>query len=378
MKLSMESLDFSVPYNGDPETLSEIFRLNKQAKNRIREVYLSGPQDYSGSGRITSKINFDEFAEIIDKIHKEGIRVNLTLNPTCEGSNWYSSEVVNSTMEYLRQVHEELGVEAITIANPLYIHKVREHFPKLEICASVLGDIDCVQRAVIFKKAGADVITPDININRDLNLLKEIKEATNAELKLMVNEGCLYKCPFRKFHFNATSHVSKEVGGVRVDASFADFFGVCNPVISEDHSQILKSGWIRPEDLRKYGEITSFFKIVGRSQLSGMVIRSIKAYLEENWGGDLLDILCASIKRFSLTYGAYLDNESLDKYKFFEKVTSCERKCGQCSYCEELAGKLIRFGILTREKLEDMGLKNVPEGLGPYIRVDMNNGWHFL
>ena len=170
----------------------------------------------------------------------------------------------------------------------------------------------------------------------------------------MVNEGCLYKCPFRKFHFNATSHASKEVGGARFDASFADFFGSCNPVISEDHSQILKSGWIRPEDLRKYGEITSFFKIVGRSQLSGMVIRSIKAYLEESWSGDLLDILCASIKRFSLTYGAYLDNESLDKYKFFEKVTSCGHMCSQCSYCEDIANELIGLGVYTAEKAEDM------------------------
>ena len=350
----MEPLDFSVPYNGDPETLGELFRLNKQGKNRIREIYLSGPQEYAGSGRIIAKININEFTDVVDKIHKEGIRVNLVINSTCEGIEWYSSEVVNSTMEYLRQVHEELGVEAITIANPLYIRKVRERFPNIEICASVLGDIDCVQRAVIYKKAGADVITPDININRDLNLLKEIKEATNAELKLMVNEGCLYKCPFRKFHFNATSHVSKEVGRVRIDASLADFFGACNPVISEDHSQILKSCWIRPEDTRKYGEITSFFKIVGRSQLGSMVIRSIKAYLEESWGGDLLDILCASIKRFSLTYGAYLDNESLEKYKFFEKVTSCDRKCGQCSYCEELASKLIKLNVFTRAKLEGL------------------------
>jgi collagenase-like PrtC family protease len=78
--------------------------------------------------------------------------------------------------------------------------------PDIEICASVLGDIDCVQRAVIYRKAGADVITPDVNINRDLKLLKQIKEATNAELKLMVNEGCLYKCPFRKFHFTCIPH----------------------------------------------------------------------------------------------------------------------------------------------------------------------------
>ena len=187
----METLEFSVPYNNDPETLEELFRLKSQGDNKITEVYLSGPQKYSGSGRITPEINSDEFAEIVKKIHKEGIRVNLVLNSTCEGTEWYSQEVVNSTMEYLKWVHEELGVKAITIANPLYISKVRELFPDMEICASVLGNIDCVQRAAIYRKAGADIITPDVNINRDLGLIKDINEATGAKLKQLGNEGCL-------------------------------------------------------------------------------------------------------------------------------------------------------------------------------------------
>ena len=82
----MATLEFSVPYNNDePEILPELFRLKRLGSNRIKEIYLCGPQEYFGSGRITSEINFDEFAEIVDKIHNEGIRVNLILNSTCEG-----------------------------------------------------------------------------------------------------------------------------------------------------------------------------------------------------------------------------------------------------------------------------------------------------
>ena len=86
-----------------------------------------------------------------------------------------------------------------------------------------------------------------------------------------------------------------------------------------------------------------------------MVIRCTKAYLKESWNGDLLDLMCASLKRFSLKYGTYLDNKMLGRHKFFEKVTSCDKNCRRCNYCEELARKLIRFGVLTREKLEDRG-----------------------
>ena len=356
----MTGLDFSIPYNaGLPEAphgaevLEEVFKLKKVSNNRIREIYLSGPQEYSGSGRITPEINLNEFIGIVDRIHKEGIRVNLVMNPTCGGSDWYSPKVLNETIEYLRKVHEDHGVEAVTIANPLYIKEVRRRFPDIEICASVLGDIDCVQRAVIYSKAGANTITPDVNINRDLKLLKQIKEVTGAELKLMVNEGCLYKCPFRKFHFNYISHVSKESSG------WEYFLPYCHQVITEDLSQILKSCWIRPEDTGKYGEVTSFFKIVGRVLPKSKGIRANRAYLEESWDGDLLDIVCSSLGAFGMKYATYLDNKNLGKYKFFEKVTSCDRDCYRCSYCEELAGKVIGLGRFTEEKMEDKGLKGM-------------------
>jgi len=81
----MANLEFSVPYNNDTETLKELFKLKKLGSNRIREVYLSGPQEYSGSGRAKQdKINLSQFLEVVDRIHSEGLRVNLVLNTTCK------------------------------------------------------------------------------------------------------------------------------------------------------------------------------------------------------------------------------------------------------------------------------------------------------
>ena len=354
----MEALEFSVPYNNDPETLTELLKLNRLGKNRIREVYLAGPQQYSGSGRISPEINIDEFTKIVDEIHNEGIRVNLVLNSTCEGSDWYSPQILNLTMEYLRQAHSQHGVEAITIANPLYITEVRKRFPDLEICASVLGDIDCVQKAIIYKKAGANVITPDVNINRDLTLLKRIKQATNTELKLMVNEGCLYRCAFRKFHFNYISHKSRQTDKTaKVKAEDNVFSLNCIQVSKNDYSQILKSGWIRPEDARKYSEISGFFKIVGRTSSRSMVLRSTEAYLQESWDGDLLELMAGNLYSLGMSYLIHLDNKSLDTLRFFETVTSCNNDCTQCVYCEELVTKLARRGVFTPAKMKDLGLK---------------------
>jgi len=53
----------------------------------------------------------------------------------------------------------------------------------------------------------------------------------------------------------------------------------------------------------------------------------------------------------SLQSGAYLDNKSLEKYNFFEKVTSCDRNCNKCTYCAEVAKDLIRLRVLYHTSL---------------------------
>lgn len=355
----MAGLEFSAPYNNDPETLEEILQLKDLAGNRIREIYLSGPQEYAGSGRITPKLTLKAFLRVVERIHREGIRVNLVVNATCEGTQWYSPRRIEAFLEYMRLVHLEHGVEAVTVANPFYLRILKSQFPNLEITASVLADIDCVQRASIYSSMGADLITPDANINRDLGLLERIRNCAGIGLKLMVNEGCLYKCPFGKFHFNYISHKSRELGEIEGDAFFAN----CLQVTLRDPSQILKSGWIRPEDLEKYGKVSRFFKIVGRARPKSMVIRTIRAYMEQRWDGDLLDIVSSSLNRFTIEYGAYLNNKSLDEHGFFEKVTTCRYQCDHCGYCQNLAQDLIRFRVLTRGKLEDVGLKEAADEL---------------
>jgi collagenase-like PrtC family protease len=353
----MGNLQFSVPYNNDPGTLAEIFKWKEHNGNRIREIYLSGPQEFAGSGRISPALEFGEFADAVQRIHREGIRVNVLLNSICEGGDWYTPSVLGKTMDYLKRVFEEHGVESITIANPLYIREVRKRFPQVEICASVLGDIDCIHRAIVYKKAGVDVMTPDVNINRNLGLLREIKERTGTELKLMVNEGCLFKCPFRKFHFNYISHKSRNpgIGGVKSEDNV--FSLNCLQLTKSDPSQLLKSGWIRPEDTARYGQISTFFKLVGRTSSRSMIVRSLEAYMQQSWDGDLLELMAGNIYSYGMSYLMHLDNKSLDAVGFFEKVTACGQQCLDCDFCERLTEKLIKRGVFTPAKMKDLGMQ---------------------
>jgi collagenase-like PrtC family protease len=353
----LDTLDFSVPYNNDPATLDEIFKHKELNGNRIKEIYLSGPQEFAGSGRIAPEMKFEQFAAVVLRIRSEGIRVNLLLNSICEGSDWYSGQALKSTMDYLAKAHQGCGVEAVTISNPLYIREVRKHFPDLEICASVLADIDCVQKAIIYRKAGANVLTPDVNINRNLNLLKKIKDAAGVQIKLMVNEGCLFHCPFRKFHFNYISHKSKNPGAQGLSAEDNVFSLNCIQLSRNDPSQLLKSCWIRPEDARRYEAITGYFKLVGRTSSKSMIVRSLEAYMNESWDGDLIELMAGNLYSVGMSYFMHLNNKSLDEIHFFDRVSSCDRECSDCSYCDEIARKLLKKGVFTPAKIEDLGLK---------------------
>ncbi len=314
----MPKLRFSVPYNNDFSLLKKLVEMKNLNGNKIEEIYFSGPQEYFGSGRIVKKTTIEDIIEVIKFCKENGIKTNLLLNSTCEGLDWYSPSNVSKVLKLVKILHLENGLDGVIIANPLFIQKIRKEFPKLEISASVLSQIDSVQRAMFFSKFGSDIITPDRDINRNLELLKEIKEATNCELKLLMDECCLFKCPYRIFHKNYTSHYSKTSYKEEYDP-----FSICRDIEKIDPSQLLKSPWIRPEDTEKYKEITNLFKIEGRTSPTDYIIKKIKSYLRK------------SSENNPVSFFKKVPNN------FFEKVTSCDKNCFKCGYCDKLAKKII-------------------------------------
>ena len=358
-------MEFSVPYNGDVNLIPQLAALRDCNGARIREVFLSGPQEHSASGRIAHNGNIVQFADVVEKIHGAGMRVNLVMNSTCEGIGQYSDQYAEWLREYTRFMVGELGVDAFTVANPYAMAIIHEEAPQAEIAASVLCDVDCVERALAFKRLGATVVTPDVSINRDLRMLQRIKDEAGLELKIMVNEGCLHKCPYRKFHFNAMSHVSANAAhlghGLSLDRFKAQvdyvagktFFSMCGADLLQDPSQILKSGWVRPEDLGAYADVSSFFKVSGRTTPTHVVVRMVRAYMEQSWDGDLLDIMDSSLRAHSLNHGYSLDNRALGSADFFAHVSNCDRHCADCGFCDRLARKVIVQSGLTDLKKRD-------------------------
>lgn len=358
----MPGLEFSLPHNGNPRTLDAQLALNGRNGNRVREVYLNVPQEVAGSGRAggSDRMTQEQFVRVAEHVHAAGVGVNMTMNATCGGSDWYSPERAGTVVDFVRRMHEDHGVEAVTLANPFYIEKVRQACPDIEISASVLAEIDCVGRAQAFAGAGATTFTPATSINRDLGLLAAITARTGLEVKPMVNEGCLYKCPYRTFHMNLISHRSREARPEGQDFSFA-----CGERIAHDPAEVFRSNWVRPEELARYAQAgaAGFFKVVGRDMLASKVMRACTAYLDESYDGNLLDLLCSSVGFYNVETSAYVDNKALGESGYFERLSTCDRACHECGYCSKLAAEHLRYGWVTEENLYDMGQGPLAEAI---------------
>lgn len=333
----MPSLKFSAPYNNELKTINDLAQLDECGNhdNRIDEIYFSDSTIY-GSGRIKSAT---KASEVIQKIHKNDMNANLVISATCDGPGAYTRKRIESLMRSIEKLYTIHQLESVTVANPLLIQAVKNRLPNIRVVASVLAEIDSVQRAMFYDKLGADTIIPDRDINRDINRLKEIKEAISADIRIMVNEGCMYRCPYRLFHFNFISHASRE--SRKENTATDHFFNNCHLIDKIDPSQVLKSNWIRPEDVNKYKGIAASFKIAGRTRSKEWILNTTKAYLEESYDDNMLDIMDSNLNAFKKHFGASIDNKKLET--FHEKVTSCDKNCHRCRYCENVAEKLLTY-----------------------------------
>jgi hypothetical protein len=79
--------------------------------------------------------------------------------------------------------------------------------------------------------------------------------------------------------------------------------------------------------------------------------------MHQSWNGDLLELMAGNFYSYGMSSLIHLDNNSLDDVGFFEKVTSCDRECIDCDFCERLSSKLIKRGVMTPEKAGDIGLQ---------------------
>lgn len=376
-------MNFSVAANFDPDLITAL------KGYPVAELFGKLPSDRVGGGRASfmlAPLGAKRFREHVREAARNGIGFNYLVNPACLDNREFTRQGQRA-LEGLLEFVEECGVTAVTVSLPFLLPIIKKRHPRLKVRVGVYARVDCVAKAKFWEESGADCITLEsIAVNRDFEALQAIRQAVGVELQLIANSNCLMFCPLSGQHMVNLSHASQKGHATR--GFMIDYCALrCSSLKLEDPSHYLRSEFIRPEDLHLYRDMGfTSFKILERGAPTSVMAERVRAYAEERFSGNLLDLIqpygykrgkqpggFAQLLRFARYFfrpgvispsgtmrlkrlaekrgliagiegdPVYIDNDALHGFLEGMKGIRCrETDCSQCGYCSRWTRKAVR------------------------------------
>ncbi len=335
----------------------------------IDEIIGQLPRDVAGGNLPTyylRKFSPSDLESFIGKIKSKGKKFVYNMNALCLGNLEYIRKN-NKELHKLLDLLKNSGAYGVRVANPYLAEFVKTNYPSLKI---IVENIRSFSYASYYAGQGIGRLVLSQDCNRDFRLIKEITSKLDVQLEVVVNDFILCSNPLTENIWLSHGHGSQTV---HQNEGFTLAYYQVKEIQEKlkDTAELLRSPWIRPEDLPVYeaAGVTSV-KIVDRNGKSDWQNRVVDAYAGKKYDGNLLDILCAFdkehietidlmvIERPDLAHskrtgwiydiidknGLSLDNQSLDNFlEPIEKGTIDCRYCHDCSHCRDFAGKAVKI-----------------------------------
>lgn len=333
-------MQFSIPTNWQPDLIEAL------KTYPIKELFGSLPQTPVGSGRpamFLPHVRRNEAAEHIQQVVDAGFAFNYLVNGMCVDTADVSA-VERQLVEHLAWV-QDIGVTIVTAAHPLVLRIIKNRFPGLRVKVSLLPDFDTVGKLIALEEMGADEIALSIMYNRDFDFLQTAIQSTQCDLTLLVNQACLYMCAHRLNHGATNAHASREGGA-------GELFGLnyclikCSKEKLTTPSALIRSRWIRPEDIPVYeGMGFKTFKLAGREMSTEWIVNAVRGYSRYAYDGNLSDLLNGIAvmmgkdqknRRLPL-----IDNRKLEGFIDHFTAGRCSGNCEACRHCERVAARAV-------------------------------------
>jgi len=330
------------------------------------------PFDVVGGARpgfVLPQVDRNYVGRYIKACHERGLEFSYLLNAPCHGLLQYTKKGYGQIIELLEWI-DQSGADAVTIGLPYLIDLVRKRFPRLKVKVSTTARVNTVRKALQYEDMGVEEIIIDEHINREFKTLEAIRKAVKCNLELIVNNICLWQCPYNYEHVNHDGHASRE--GEEDDYCYLQYPGyLCLYRKLTDPVELLKSPWIRPEDIPHYEAIGyEHFKITERFKRTSLLLEHVKAYENRRYDGNVLDLFTLPRKgAFTPIHLEYfikpehvnimkiselekvfdlevreliqMDNRKLDGFIEFFKENDCNQTtCSACRYCETVFEKV--------------------------------------
>lgn len=360
---------FKVGCNFDQSLITYADELNDQYKDKskILEWFGSAPSHDDLTGRPKWRlpnISDKEFENFVKKAKDKGQVFNVVLNSIQPyGSKVEMYNHKQEIQDYVKYL-EDIGVYRITVANPMMAMFIRE-VSNIEMEASCIMHIDTVtQLKYLHEQFGINKYCNSILKNRNKDFLVNAAKYCNDNnliLELLCTEFCgvagegyATHCPYRD-----SCYLSHATCKTKEDSMTYNNYPMkfCMSARASNKESWLRMRFIRPEDLHYYNEIgINYFKISGRTGGTENLMRMMKAYCEESFEGNLLNLwkplqtIYNDKKEFEQDLENYIPNKSLDGFldHWFDKNFECENQmCGvTCNYCHDFYMKNCVINLL--------------------------------
>lgn len=347
--------NFKVGVNFDFDLLDKINELNQKNKNgKVTELYGSTAEWSSLAARPTFRLpDIDNITlrKYVDKVNSYGIDFNYTLNSFIPyGSKLECHRHINDIVNYILFL-QSIGVRRVTVTNPMLIEIIRKNANSdIDIEISTCAHIDTITQIKYYhEKYGVNKICGNLNKNRDFKFLEAASEYCKNNgiiYELMANEFCGVGGKGYATHciYRDSCYVCHATNETYDDSMLLNNYPMelCTCSRNEDPSNWLRLKWIRPEDLKHYNNIgINNFKITGRTGSSEYIIKTIEAYLNESFDGNLIELwkplesIKPGVKESDVNL-VFIDNKKLDGFLYpWLNGKLCDNEvCGEtCKYC---------------------------------------------
>ena len=368
-------IKLSIPTNWQEDLIPYLSSIEKDL---VGEIYGKLNADFIGGGRASfalPSVSKKRARNYIGKLRRLGFKFNYLLNSTCMGNKEWSTggqKRLNKLLDWIA----EAGATSVTVSIPYLLEVVKKRCPDIDVYVSTMAGVNSTQRAKFWEELGADKITlAETSMNRNFRLLKKIRRNVKCKLQLIANLDCLYNCPYWIYHGVLNSHSSQD--GYCSRNFMIDYCSLsCNYKKLKNPVELIRSGWIRPEDIHHYEEAgIDGIKLVNRGMTTKNIARVVTAYLNRRYDGNLLDLFSrpsrniifekkslfhkikyflrpfsvnlfrlARIKKVFSEPGIYIDNKLLGGFiEYFINGNCDDKECQSCTYCKETAEKAMHY-----------------------------------
>ena len=283
----------------------------------------------------------------LTRIRKHGKKLDLLLNANCYGAEAMGRNLESHIIEIVETLAETgLKPDVVTAASPFVARTVKRTFPEIEVRASVNMRLATLQ-AMQYLAPWFDSYYICRDVQRNLATVERFSRwchENGKKLCMLANSGCLRNCPWQTYHDNLIAH-SEAAERIAPAAGFNPH--LCWTMYKDPAKfpEVLKSTWIRPEDLYRYEGLVDTVKLATRQHANPDMV--ISAYERGSYGGNLLDLFEPGFS--PAFFPQYIENSAFPG-DWFDRTSSCGRECSGCGYCEEVFKSVSRI-VLTGEAI---------------------------